>query len=98
MDRDRAKRSSKGKKEDPQDYGVGSKRVRQQAKLAKTSRPGPSPPSPLKGFKMLPACDINDLDEIEDYPEQNVQATYSLHPFNQSSNDRLFRWRLRPSR
>jgi hypothetical protein len=57
-------------------------RVRQQAKRAKESRPGPSPPSlPWKGFKMLSTGDISDLEEEKDYPEQNVPATYAKAKF-----------------
>jgi hypothetical protein len=78
MARERADRGSKGKKEGSQDDEVGSKRPRQQVKQARASKPGPSPPSPpLKGFKMLPTGEISDSDEEEDYPEQNVKATYA---------------------
>jgi hypothetical protein len=75
MAKERAERSSKSKKEDSQEDEVGSKRVSQQAKRAKASRPGPSPLSPTrKGFKMLPT---SNSEEEEVYPKQNVQATYA---------------------
>jgi hypothetical protein len=75
--RERAERSSKGKREDSQDVEVSSKKNSQQAKRAKASRPGPSPPSPKRrGIKMLPTGEISDSDEEEDYPEQNARATY----------------------
>ncbi len=78
----RAKRGSKSKKEYSQEDEVGRKKVRQQAKRAKALRPGPSPPSPpRKGFKLLPTGDISDSDDEEDYPEQNVRATYAKANF-----------------
>ncbi len=50
MAKERAELNSKSKQEDPQEDEVGSKKVRQQAKRAKASRPGPSPLSlPRKG-------------------------------------------------
>jgi hypothetical protein len=56
--KERAERGSKSKKDDSPDEEVSSKRVRQQAKRAKTSRPGTSPHSPpRKGLKMLPTGD-----------------------------------------
>jgi hypothetical protein len=56
--------------------------VRQQAKRAKASRPGPSPPSlPWKGFKMLPTGDYSASEEEEDYWDQNVSATYAKAKF-----------------
>ncbi len=61
---------------------VGSKRVRQQAKRAKASRPGTSPPNlPRKGFKMLPTGDNSDSEEGYDYPEPNARATYAKEKF-----------------
>jgi hypothetical protein len=78
MARERAGRGSKSKKEESQEDEVGSKRVCQQAKRAKTLRPGPSPSSPQrKGFKMLLTGDYSDSEEEADYPEQNVLATYA---------------------
>ncbi len=75
-------RSSKSKKEDSQEDEVGGKRVREQAKRVKASRPGPSPPSPpLKGFKMLPTGNYSDSEKEEDYPKQNVQATCAKAKF-----------------
>ncbi len=80
--KEREERSSKSKKDDSPDEEVGSKRFRQQAKRAKTSRPGTSPPSPpQKGFKMLPTGDNSDSEEEDDYPEPNVQATYAKAKF-----------------
>jgi hypothetical protein len=82
MAKERAEHSSKSKKEESQDDEVGSKRIRQQAKRAKASRPGPSPPSPpRKGFEILSTGDISDSDEEDDYPEQNVRATYAKAKF-----------------
>jgi hypothetical protein len=82
MARERVERCSKGMKEVSQDDEVGSKRPRQQAKQARASKPGPSPPSPpWKGFKMLLTAEISDSDEEEDYPEQDVRATYAKAKF-----------------
>ncbi len=82
MAKKRAERSSKGKKEDSPDDEVGGERARQQAKRAKASNSGPSPPSqPRKGFKMLPTGDYSDSEEEEDYPEQNIKATYAKAKF-----------------
>ncbi len=70
------------RKKDSQDDEVVSKRPHQQAKQAKASKLGPSPPtSPLKGFKMLPTGEICISDEEEDYTEQNVRATYAKAKF-----------------
>jgi hypothetical protein len=33
------------------------------------------------GFKMLPTGDYSDSEEEEDYPEQNVRATYAKAMF-----------------
>jgi hypothetical protein len=64
MAKERAERSSKSKKEDSPEDEVGSKRVCQQAKRAKASRPGPSSPSPpQRGFKMLPTGDYSDSEQ-----------------------------------
>ncbi len=61
MAKERAERRSQSTKEDSLDDEVGIKTVCQQAKRAKASRPGPSPPSlPRKGFKMLPTGDYSD--------------------------------------
>jgi hypothetical protein len=77
--KERAERGSKSKKDDSTYEEVGSKRVRQQAKRAKASRPGTSPPSPpWKGFKMLLTGDNSDSEEEDDYPEQNARATYAV--------------------
>jgi hypothetical protein len=77
MAKERAERCSKSKNDSLGDE-VRSKRVCQQAKRAKASSPGPLPPSPpRKGFKMLPTGDHSDSEEGEDYPEQNVRATYA---------------------
>jgi hypothetical protein len=76
--KERAERSSKRKKDDSPYEEVGSKRFRQQAKRAKASRPGTSPPSPpRKGFKILPNGNNSDSEEEDDYSEPNVQATYA---------------------
>jgi hypothetical protein len=81
MAKERAERSFKGKKDSHEDE-VGDKRVCQQAKLAKTLRPGPSPPNPpRKGFKMLSTGDYSNSEEEEDYPEQNVRATCAKAKF-----------------
>jgi hypothetical protein len=81
MAKERAERSFEGKK-DSQEDEVGEIRVCQQAKQAKALRPGHSLPSqPRKGFKMLPTGDYSDSGEEEDYPEQNVQATYAKAKF-----------------
>jgi hypothetical protein len=57
-------------------------RARQQAKRAKASKQGTSPPSlPRKGFKMLPTGDHSDSYEENDYPEQNLRATYAKAKF-----------------
>ncbi len=75
-------RGSKSKKDDSPDEEVGSKRIRQQAKRAKASRPGTSPPSPpRKGFKMLLTGNNSDSEEEDDYSEPNVQATYAKVKF-----------------
>ncbi len=59
-----AERGSKSKKDDLPDEEDGSKRVHQQAKRAKASMPGTSPPSPpRKGFKMLPTGNNSDSEE-----------------------------------
>ena len=75
-------------------------RFRQQAKGAKASRPGTSPPSPpRKGFKLLPTGNNSDSEEEDDYSEPNVQATYakaSLLAFNHLSRRRLHKWMLSP--
>ncbi len=82
MAKERVECSTKSKKEDSQEDEVGSKRVCQQAHRAKASKPGPSPQSPpRKGFKMLQTCDYNYSEEEEDYPEQNVLATYAKAKF-----------------
>ncbi len=84
MAKERAQRNSNSKKQDSPDYEVGSKRAREQAKRAKALKQGPSSPSPpRKGFKMLPTgdSDYSDLEEEEDYPEQNVRATYAKENF-----------------
>ncbi len=82
MANERVEHSSKTKKEDSKEDEVGSKRVCQQAKRAKASRPGPSPlSSPRKGFKMLQTGDISDSKEEKDYPEQNFQAIYAKAKF-----------------
>jgi hypothetical protein len=57
-----------------------TRKVRQQAKRAKASRQGTSPP-PRKGFKMLPTGYNSDSEEEDDYPEENVRATYSKAKF-----------------
>ncbi len=68
--KERAERGSKSKKDDSPDEEVGSKRFRQQAKRAKASRPGTSPPSlPRKGFKILPTGNNSDSKDEDDYPE-----------------------------
>jgi hypothetical protein len=82
--KERAERGSKSKKDDSPDEEVGSKRFRQQAKRAKASRQGTSPPSPpRKGFKMLPTGGNSDLEEEDDYwySEPNVQARYGKAKF-----------------
>jgi hypothetical protein len=67
---------------DSPDEEVGSKRFCQQAKRAKASRPGTSPPSPpRKGFKMLPTGDNSDSEEEDDYSEPNARATYAKAKF-----------------
>jgi hypothetical protein len=59
--KERAERDSKSKKDDSPDEEVSSKRFRQQAKQAKASRLGTSPPSlPRKAFKMLPTDSNSD--------------------------------------
>ena len=66
----------------PLNEEVGSKRFRQQAKRAKASRPGTSPPSPpRKGFKMLLTGDNSDSEEEDDYPEPKARATYAKAKF-----------------
>jgi hypothetical protein len=78
MAKERAEHSSKSKKEDSQEDEVGGKRAHQQAKRARASRPGPSPPSsPWKVFKMLPAGDFSNSEDEEACLEQNVRATYT---------------------
>ncbi len=53
--KERAKCGSKGKEDDSPEDEAGSKRDHQQAKPAKTSKPGlSSPVPPRKGFRMLP--------------------------------------------
>ncbi len=88
MAKERVESSSKNKNEDSQEDEVGKKRVCQQAKRAKASRSGPSPPSlPQKGFKMLPTGDYSDSEEEEDYPEQGKVCTHSTnHLTTDSSN------------
>jgi hypothetical protein len=82
MAKERADCSSKSKKEDSPDDEVGSERASQQATRAKAAKPGPSPPSPpRKEFKMLPTGDYLNSEEEEDYPEQNVRATYAKAKF-----------------
>jgi hypothetical protein len=83
IDREGAERGSKGKKEDFQDDEVGSKQPRQQGKQAKAPKPGLSPPTPpRKGFKRLPTVTGElSADGEEDYPEQNVTATYAKAKF-----------------
>ncbi len=69
MTKERAGCNSKSKQQDSQDDEVGSKRLRQQAKCAKASRQGASPPSPSwKGFWMLPTGDFSASEEEVDYP------------------------------
>jgi hypothetical protein len=76
--KERAERGSKSRKDDSPDAEVGGKRARQQAKRAKASRPGTSPPSPpRKGFRILPTGNNSDWEEEDDYPEQNARATYA---------------------
>jgi hypothetical protein len=94
--KERAERGSKSKKDDSSDEEVGSKRFRQQAKQAKASRLGTSPPSPpRKGVKRLPTGDNNDLEEEDDYPEPNARATYSkakfarIQPTNQKKTSQM---------
>jgi hypothetical protein len=82
IEKERAERGSKSKKDDSPDEEVGSKRVCQPAKRAKASRPGTLPPSPpRKGFKMLPTGNNSDSEEEHDYSEPNVQATYAKARF-----------------
>ncbi len=92
----RTERGFKSKKDDSPDEEVGSKRFRQNAKRAKASKPGTSPPSPpRKGFKILPTGGNSDSEEENDYPEQNVQATYAkakfacIQPIIQKKTSRL---------
>ncbi len=55
-----------------------NKTLRTRQKQAKAAKPEPSHPTPpRKGFKMLPTGETSDSDEEEDYPEQNLRATYS---------------------
>jgi hypothetical protein len=88
-ERDGAKCSSKRKKDDSPKDEVGSKRDRQQAKRAKTSKPellSPSPPR--RGFRMLRTGEYSSEDE-EDYTGKNVRATHAkakvcMHSINPS--------------
>ncbi len=74
-------RAKCGSKDDSPEDEVGSKRDRQQAKRAKTSKPELSSLSPpLKGFRMLPTAEYSSEDE-EDYTEKNVRATYAKAKF-----------------
>jgi hypothetical protein len=82
--KERVERCSKSKKDDIHDEEVGSRtrRFRQQAKRARASRPGSSPPSPpRRGFKMLPTGDNSDSEEEDDYPQSNARATYAKAKF-----------------
>ncbi len=80
--KERAERSSKSRKDGSPDAEVEGKRVRQQAKRAKASRPATSSPSPpRKGFRMLPTGDNSDSEEEEDYPEPNARATFAKAKF-----------------
>jgi hypothetical protein len=80
--KERAERGSKSRKDDFPDEEVGGKRSHQQAKRAKASRQGTSPPSsPRKGFRILPTGDNSDSEEEDDYPEQNARATYAKAKF-----------------
>ncbi len=68
-------RGSKSKKDGSPEDEVGSKRDRQQAKQAKTSKQELSSPSPpWNGFRMLPTGEYSSEDE-EDYAEKKLQAT-----------------------
>ena len=67
--KERVECCSKSKKDDSPDEEVGRKRVRQQAKRAKASRPGTSPPR--KGFKMLLT---GDSEEEDDDQEPNAKS------------------------
>ena len=76
--KERAERGSKSKKDDSPDKKVGSKRLCQQAKRAKASSPGTSPPNPpRKGFKILPTGNNSDSEEEDDYLEQNARGRYA---------------------
>ena len=96
--KERAERGSKSKKDDSPDEEVGGKRFRQQAKRAKASWPGTSPPSPpRKGFKILPTGDNSDVEGEDDYPEPNARATYAkAKSFNQLSRRRPHERMLSP--
>jgi hypothetical protein len=80
--KERVEHCSKSKKDDSPDEEVGSKRHCQQAKRAKASRPGTSPPSPpRKDFKIFPTGNNSDSEEEDDYPEPNARATYAKAKF-----------------
>jgi hypothetical protein len=73
--KERVERGSKSKKDGSPEDEVGSKRDRQQAKQAKTSKQELSSPSPpWNGFRMLPTGEYSSEDE-EDYAEKKLQAT-----------------------
>ncbi len=102
--KERAESSSKSRKDDSPDAEVGGKRARQQAKQAKASSPGTSPPSPTrKVFRILPTGNNSDSEEEDDFPEQNAGTTYnctqrqSLLAFNQLSRGRFHNRMLSPA-